>query len=352
MLLARNVMDIPFPLDSSGEASIPNYTVLFDNGSSASIPLDQIAGLIPPPPILLNNSDASASLLPPFLRLNSKITYEHEGRYHKGLLGLRNSVYCFVYQSHVNKRKEDWSVPLPNLPTTWVNLCVEGILLPGHISHTFLCSPVTQQHTTFDPVASFVSTLILHKECPLTLLKALADSHPDCEIWLQSYADKKGDLESLNTYKKITLGEYRSLREKGAPRAIPTMCVLTIKLDENLLPHHAKSRIVVLGNHADRVWSKSDKFVPVIQGDSLRFLISMAVQHCCPLCQGNCKNAFCQGILPPEEVTIIRPPSGDPDADPQEYWPSFGPSMVCVVVNNIGMTRLMPFFNQSVLYLL
>ncbi len=319
MLLAGTVMDIPFPLDSSGEASIPNYTVLFDNGSLASIPLDQMAGLIPPPPILLDDSDAFASLLPPFLRLNSKITYEHEEQYHKGFLGLRDGIYCFVYKSHVNKQKEDWSIPLPNLPTTWVDLCVEGILLPGHISHTFLCSLVTQQHTTFDPVASFMSTLNLHKEYPLTLLKALADSHPDREIWLQSYADKKGGLESLNTYKKI-IGEYRSLREKGAPCAIPTMCVLTIKCDENLLPHHAKSQIVVLGNHEDRVWSKSDKFAPVLQGDSLRFLVSMAVQHCRPLHQGDCKNAFCQGILPPEEVTIVCPPSGDPDADPQEYW--------------------------------
>jgi len=46
----------------------------------------------------------------------------------------------------------------------------------------------------------------------------------------------------------------------------------------------------------------------------------MAVQHRRPLRQGNCKDAFCQGILPPEEVTIVCPPSGDPDADPQEYW--------------------------------
>jgi len=86
-----------------------------------------------------------------------------------------------------------------------------------------------------------MSTLNLHKEYPPTLLKALADSHPDREIWLQSYADKKGGLESLNTYKKITLGEYRSLREKGAPCAISTMCILTIKRDENLLPHCSKS---------------------------------------------------------------------------------------------------------------
>jgi hypothetical protein len=36
--------------------------------------------------------------------------------------------------------------------------------------------------------------------------------------------------------------------------------------------------------------------------------------------QGDCKNAFCQGILPPEEITIVRPPSGDPDAAKDKYW--------------------------------
>jgi hypothetical protein len=46
----------------------------------------------------------------------------------------------------------------------------------------------------------------------------------------------------------------------------------------------------------------------------------MAVRKRSPLCQGNCKNTFCQGILPPEEVTIIRPPSGDPKAAPNENW--------------------------------
>jgi hypothetical protein len=80
----------------------------------------------------------------------------------------------------------------------------------------------------FDPVASFVSALNLHKECPPTLLKALAESHPDREVWLESYKEEIGGLQALNTYKKITLSEYRAYREKGAPRAIPTMCVLTI----------------------------------------------------------------------------------------------------------------------------
>ncbi len=46
----------------------------------------------------------------------------------------------------------------------------------------------------------------------------------------------------------------------------------------------------------------------------------MAVASRRPLRQGDCTNAFCQGILPPGEVTIVRPPSGDPEAAPDEYW--------------------------------
>jgi hypothetical protein len=172
--------------------------------------------------------------------------------------------------------------------------------------------------STFNPVASFACTLDLHQECPLTLLKALADT--DREVRLKSYYDEKGGLISLDTYPKIKLREYCALQEKGAPHAIPIMCVLTIKKGKNLLPLCTKSWIVALGNHKDRVLSKSDKFVPVLCRDSLQFLVSMAVQAHHPLYQGNCKNAFCQGILPLEEVTIVRPPSGDPDADPHEYW--------------------------------
>jgi hypothetical protein len=46
----------------------------------------------------------------------------------------------------------------------------------------------------------------------------------------------------------------------------------------------------------------------------------MAVASRRPLRQGDCKNAFCQGILPVDEITIVRPPSGDPEAAPDEYW--------------------------------
>jgi len=109
------------------------------------------------------------------------------------------------------------------------------------------------------------------------------DSHPDREIWLDSYREKKCGIESLDTYRKITLGEYRALHEKGATEAIPTMCVLTIKKDENLLPLCAKSRIVALRYLEERIWSKSDRFAPVLHQDSLRFLTSLAVEKRRPL---------------------------------------------------------------------
>jgi hypothetical protein len=176
----------------------------------------------------------------------------------QGFLGQRDGVYRFVFKFHVNKRKEDWGVDLPNLPINWVDLCVEGIIVPGHVSHSFLRPPVSPSPSTYDQVMSFVSAVNLHNDCPPTFIRALADTHPDRQIWLQSYYEEKRGVKSLGTFCKITLGEYRTLRKKGAPKAIPTMCVLTIKKDENLLPLRAKSRIAVLGNHEDRVWSKSD----------------------------------------------------------------------------------------------
>ncbi len=91
------------------------------------------------------------------------------------------------------------------------------------------------------------------------------------------------------------------------------------KNDKNFLPLWAKSCIVILGNHEDKVWSKSDCFALVLFGDSLYFLLILAIGNCWPLCQGDCKNAFCQVILPLEEITIVCPPSDDSEAD-QKLW--------------------------------
>jgi hypothetical protein len=52
----------------------------------------------------------------------------------------------------------------------------------------------------------------------------------------------------------------------------------------------------------------------------MRLIVSMAIKQQRKLQQGNCKNAFCQGIIPLDEITIVKPPIGDPDAKKVKYW--------------------------------
>ncbi len=210
MLLTGTVMDIPLLTAPSGSAL---YHVLFDNGTLASIPFAEMESLIPAPPLLSSTpmdslSDGSSSLLPPFLSVNSRITYEHEGAYHKGFLTRKPcGMYRFSFKTHAKKKSKDWGADLPNLPFNWADLCTEGILLPGHVAHSFLCSsspsiPLasTSARSTFDPVANIVNAINLHRDCPPSLLQALATSHPDSEVWLQSYYKEKNGIESLGTF--------------------------------------------------------------------------------------------------------------------------------------------------------
>jgi hypothetical protein len=50
-LVAGTFMDIPFPVSPSEADSLQSYTILFNNGTTASVPLNEMAGLIPPPPV-------------------------------------------------------------------------------------------------------------------------------------------------------------------------------------------------------------------------------------------------------------------------------------------------------------
>ncbi len=300
---SSTVMDIPLDPTTS-----PHYLIRFDDGTAKLVPAFKMPSLIPKPH---DTTSDSSHLLPPFLRLNSKITFKHKGQFHKGYLTKSpEGTYCFSYKLHVNKKHPNWSVPLPNLPSTWHNLCTDGILLPSHSITSFI----------WDKSANFVSAVSLLRECPCSLLTALAATHPDRDTWLLSFREEKDGINSQDTYNILNLAEYRALQEKGAPCAIPTMCVLTIKPDKMLHPHRAKARIIVLGNHKGWVWMKSEKYAPVLHLDTLRLIVSMAVEQRCTLKQGNCKNAFCQGILPPDEITIVKPPIGNPDAKKDKYW--------------------------------
>jgi hypothetical protein len=218
ILQSGTVMDIPMDPTTS-----PQYVILFDDGTTKSVPASKMASLIPKP---AKPTSDSSHLLPPFFRLNSKIMYGHEGQFHKGYLTQTpDGPYCFSYKSHVNKKHPDWSVLLSNLPTTWHELCADGVLLSGqHSMSSFLR----------DHAARFVSATTLLQECPRSLLTALHVTHPDRDTWLLAFREDKDGIQSQDTYDVISLTEYCALRAKGAPRAIPTMCILKIKPDKLL----------------------------------------------------------------------------------------------------------------------
>ncbi len=103
-------MDIPLHSNPNGSAM---YLILFDNGTSASIPLADMASLILSPPVLGDalstpSTDDDSSLLPPFLQIGSQITSEHVGEYHKGFLTRNTSgTYHFSFKTHFKKKSED-----------------------------------------------------------------------------------------------------------------------------------------------------------------------------------------------------------------------------------------------------
>eukprot|EP00956_Cyclotella_meneghiniana_P029162 scaffold69885_cov36-Cyclotella_meneghiniana.AAC.5 len=105
-----------------------------------------------------------------------------------------------------------------------------------------------------------------------------------------------------------------------SPKALPSTCSLVIKPDKDSNPVRAKSRIVVLGNFEDRYYTKSQRYAPVLKYSSLRLLCSNAVNNKRILQQGDCKNAFCHARLPDDDLTVVRPPIGDPEYNNDTYW--------------------------------
>ena len=175
-------------MDPTVPESERSYLVQLDNGQTVPIPLGKMPKHLPRRPSPSEGVDSVAdSQLPSFLQVNQKITYEKDGVYHKGYLGRNGGMYRFVYKRHPNSKREEWGEDLPDLPATWSDLCVTGILQPGHTASSFLRG---SSASTFDPVANIISAVDLQRDCPSSLMQALADSHPDREVWIQSYYEE------------------------------------------------------------------------------------------------------------------------------------------------------------------
>ena len=157
---------------------------------------------------------------------------------------------------------------------------------------------------------------------PPNLKTALAGSNPDRKVWDASYNEEYDGLNGLNVFTEINAEQYREYRRIHGEKAtaISTMNLFTIKPDMDGNPNCAKSRIVALGNLEQRIWSQEDKYAPVLSSTASRLLVLMAVNDGRPLKQANCKNAFCSGILPDDEICIVKPPIGCPRSSPGTFW--------------------------------
>ncbi len=151
--------------------------------------------LIPKPVVTLSDL---THFFPPFFQPGSKITYKRDGQYHKRFLSQSpNGAFRFSYKSHFNKKTKDCGALLSNLTSTWQDLCIEGILIPGHQSSSF--QQPRAPHNSL-ALANFVSAVNLKRECPCSLLTGLHPTHLNRDTWMASFCKEKSGIQSQNTY--------------------------------------------------------------------------------------------------------------------------------------------------------
>ena len=172
-------------------------------------------------------------------------------------------------------------------------------------------------------IGRHVSSAKLHMNyAPGKLKIALTGSNPDRYTWEASYNKEYDGLRGLDVFTEILTTQYHAyLKKHGeSAMAIPTMNIFTIKPDMMGNPTCAKSQIVALGNLEQRLWSQEDQYAPVLSATALCLLVSMTVQDGRQLKQGDFKNAFCNEILPDDEICIVKPPAGCPRTAPGTFW--------------------------------
>ena len=235
-----------------------------------------------------------------------------DGVYIKGIMEYDLDAAQWRFSHQRRNGLEIWGCELPNFAREFQKFIDDGSLVPGW--HT-------KSHFLKAGQASHVSaTLLTSNVPPGSVKKALSPKNVDRLIWEESYQEEYSGLESNDTFVIISQEEHQRLYRLSGKRAIPSMCVFTIKKDAFGNPVRAKSRIVVLGNKDPTEWTKADCFAPVVSLPTVRMLTALVIQHQRILKQGDCKNAFVQADLPDKEVTVVKPPAGCPCSGLGAYW--------------------------------
>ena len=246
--------------------------------------------------------------LPSWVTNNSKITLSVDSTIRPGTLCLSDDLlWSFVERDR--RGAVVYRYPLHDLPHTWRSRVLDGTLTEGWPTDFSLSAPRAHKVSAKGLQSPTV---------PSSFKQSMNKSHPDHTFWKLSYCEEYEGLNNQHTYEKMDRKHY--LDNFSHIKVIPTMCVQTLKKDGNGNPDRVKSRIVALGNFEDDIWSKSERYAPVIGKANHRLLTSIAVDMGRKQKQGDCKNAFLHPKLPPNETVICKPPHGCPLSDPNEYW--------------------------------
>ena len=287
---------------------VPWYNVRpIDGGDTFAVDPADISG--PDDPIFPADEykdDPTDRPLPDWINNNHKITLIFDGFARPGRLHLAdNLLWEFVQRD--SRGSICFRYALHDLPSTWKSRILEGTILEDWPSD-------------FSPNVSGykVSARDLQLKVPNSFKQSMNPHHPDHPTWKASYREEYDSLKEQNTYKIITRETYRE--KYSHTNIIPTMSVQVIKPDENGNPDRAKTRVVALGNHEEDIWTKSDRYAPVILNSNNRLLTSIAVGMGRKQKQGDCKNAFLQPDIPDDEIVVCRPPHGCPFSAKDELW--------------------------------
>jgi hypothetical protein len=251
---------------------------------------------------------------PSWLGISQKVMFSKDGTYFKGFMEYDLDSHGWPFSQHRRNGTEIWGVALPNFSRDFQLYIDDGSIIPGwHTKAKSACLRVGS--------ASHVSASgLLSPFPPGSLQKALKLTGGDFQIWSDSYKEEFFGLKDNECFEIISEEEYQRIYRSTGKRAIPSMCVFTVKKDSSGRPLRAKSCIVVLSNKDPTEWTKADCFAPVVSLPVVRMLTALAVQQKRTLKQADCKLAFIQATLPPEEITVVKPPAGCPLSGSGTYW--------------------------------
>jgi hypothetical protein len=251
-------------------------------------------------------------VVPSWLIHEQKVMYLQDGEYHKGFLEFIEGCMWWFSCHQCNGIKK-WGVALPDLTRHFQAFVDDGTLVP-----------VWQQNTNImKGSVSYVSAAnLVINQAPGSLQKAFNKDkpHPNAATWLASYKEEYNGLVDHNTFKVLSKIEYQALHQCIGCSAIPSMNIFTIKTNSDGNLKQAKSQIVVLGNRDPIDWSKANCYAPVASQMIVHLMMALAVRNHTTLKQADCKNAFCNSVLPNDEPTVICPLPHCPTLKPNMYW--------------------------------